>query len=195
MDATFTPAEAQGINQVGEVEASLESLGLPYAEDEKSEMINSEQDDVSIRASISYYVAEDWENYSEKTNANLCRDCQCTFGQWGKHAASRVPESPPGRYDLYRYDSNIWSLEKGDSDGCPFCSLIVQAISQKIPGGYDSENIVGISFERRREGWEVFFNTGEYDEWRLALEILPSTKIDPGEWRHDKTHIAGYANC
>ncbi|CZR50149.1 uncharacterized protein PAC_00021 [Phialocephala subalpina] len=73
------------------------------------------------------------------------------------------------------------------------------AISYKIGGGSRAEDrSVGISLERRGTGWGVFFNAGEHEEWRLAMNFLPAKQLnhdDAKDWEREAVKMSAVYDC
>ncbi|KAE8440753.1 hypothetical protein EG329_006612 [Mollisiaceae sp. DMI_Dod_QoI] len=182
MDISSEHPEGHGVaaiaQQVHEIALNSEkpvSLGSATTSNEQeniSKLNTPVAERLGIHALMSYYIAEDWEKYTTQADSSFCEDCQWTFHDWGQH----IEDS---NYNYYRYGTDIDRVKGASAAGCPFCSLLWMAISHKISGGYKSDPSVGISFERRGIGWQVFFNAGEYEEWRSAVEIIPATMLDP----------------
>lgn len=141
----------------------------------------SASESIESTASMDYYVAEDWEQYSKKDDTIFCEDCMWTFPEWGQHLED-------SNYNWYRYSTDLDRVQNASLVGCPFCSILWMAISYKIGEGHASDPSVGILLERRGTGWGVFFNAGEHEEWRSAVNFVPAKDLDPG--RLPKEHSA-----
>lgn len=129
----------------------------------------------NINASMSYYIAEDWEQYTEQKITELCDDCQLTFPDLGQFL-----EVQDEKHNSYRYETNLMRVESAATNRCPFCSLLLMAIKYKIKNAWGEDQSVGVLTEKTRGGLQVFFSAGENDEWRSAMEFAPATKLDPG---------------
>jgi hypothetical protein len=131
------------------------------------------------RPTISYFVAEDWEKFTIKSEAELCDRCTEFFAGWEQRILDLASKQCRKFTDYFSLYARVQLLKESVRSGCPFCEIILLAIKTKFPEKYTSEDKVDLFPEKNAVGWAVRFRVGKLCGNR-AVDISSAQKLIPG---------------